>query len=222
MTTRSQLHFSIITTFPEAIGAYTNTSILKRAQDKGLVRVDCINPRDFADDKHHKTDDIPYGGGPGMVMKAEPILQAVASVTKKRRTAKTKYIVFSPQGTQFTNAYAQKLAKNYKHIVLIAGRYEGIDARVKKILRAEEVSVGPYVLTGGEIPAITVVDAVARQVPGVLGAHESLEEKRIAARDVYTRPEVLQWKGKKYTVPAVLRSGNHAEIDKWRKNTRNS
>ncbi|GMU74152.1 MAG: tRNA (guanine-N(1)-)-methyltransferase [Candidatus Campbellbacteria bacterium] len=218
MTT--SLHFSIISTFPETMRPYTDASMLGRAQEKKLITVSYFNPRDFATDKHHKTDDIPYGGGPGMVMKAEPILRAVAAATKKRQGKKTKVIVFSPQGKQFTNAYAQTLSKKYNHVVLIAGRYEGIDARVKKILRAEEVSVGPYVLTGGEVPALIVVDSVARQLPGVLGKSESLEETRTAARDVYTRPETLPWKGKRYAVPKVLRSGDHAEIDKWRKKTR--
>lgn len=216
------MKFHIITTFPESISSYFQSSILKRAQEKRLIQVTFENPRDFTTDRHHKTDDIPYGGGPGMVMKAEPILSAVLHATKKiKNTKRTKIILFSPHGKQFTSTYAATLAKKYDDIVLIAGRYEGIDARVKKILRAEEVSVGPYVLTGGEIPAVIVVDAVARHITGVLGAHESLEEKRTAARDVYTRPDVLTWKGKSYRVPKVLKSGNHAKIDTWRKNTHN-
>lgn len=218
------MRFDIVTTFPESIRGYTDSSVLKRAQERGLITVSFLNPRDFTSDKHHKTDDVPYGGGPGMVMKAEPIIHAVASVIKKQNgktKQRTKIILFSPHGKQFTNRYAATLSKKYDHIVLIAGRYEGIDARVKKILRAEEVSVGPYVLTGGEIPAAIVVDSVARQIQGVLGTYESLEEKRIAARNVYTRPDVLEWKGKRYAVPAVLRSGNHAKIDTWRKNTHN-
>jgi tRNA (guanine37-N1)-methyltransferase len=214
--------FHIITTFPESVEPYTKSSILKRAQEKGVIRVSFINPRDFAKDKHHKTDDIPYGGGPGMVMKAEPILRAVSGVLSKiKNTKRTKIIVFSPHGKQFTNTYAQTLSKKYDDIVLIAGRYEGIDARVKKILKAEEVSVGPYVLTGGEIPAGLVVDCVARQIKGVLGTHASLEERRIAAATLYTRPETLLWKGKRYLVPKVLQSGHHAKIDIWRKNTHN-
>ncbi len=214
--------FHIITTFPESVEPYAKSSILKRAQEKGIIRVTFVNPRDFTTDKHHKTDDIPYGGGPGMVMKAEPIVRAVAHALKKKmNTKRTKIILFSPHGKQFTNTYAATLAKKYDDIVLIAGRYEGVDARVKKILKAEEVSVGPYVLTGGEIPALIVVDAVARQIKGVLGAHESLEERRVAATTMYTRPETFTWKGKQHAVPKVLRSGNHAKIDTWRKNTHN-
>ncbi len=212
---------SVISTFPETMQPYCEASILKRAQQSKKLRVSFLNPRAHASDKHHKTDDIPYGGGPGMVMKAEPILKSVAAAMRKHKTKKTKVIIFSPHGKQFTNRYAQTLAKKYGHIILIAGRYEGIDARVQKILHAEEVSVGPYVLTGGEIPALVIIDAVARQINGVLGSRESLEECRIASQDVYTRPETLVWKGKRHTVPAVLRSGNHAKIDKWRKDTHN-
>jgi len=124
--------------------------------------------------------------------------------------------LFAPGGKQFTNVYAKALVKKYTDIVLIAGRYEGIDTRVKKIFKAEEVSVGPFVLTGGEVPAMVVVDACSRQIEGVLGKHESLEEERTASPEMYTRPEVLVWKGKKYKVPKVLLSGDHSAIEKWR------
>jgi tRNA (guanine37-N1)-methyltransferase len=123
----------------------------------------------------------------------------------------------SPRGKVFTQKLAKEYAKKYDHLVLISGRYEGIDARVKKILKAEEVSVGDYVLTGGELPALTIVDAVARNIPGVLGTHESLEDKRAASGEMYTRPEVLEYKGKKNRVPIVLVNGNHADIENWRK-----
>ena len=214
---------TIITLFPESVEPYVQSSILKRAQEKKLLSVSCVNPRTFAIDKHHKTDDKPYGGGPGMVMKAEPILKAVESVLKKRKNKKerTKIIFFSPTGKQFTNVHARTLSKKYDHIIFIAGRYEGVDARVQKILKAEDVSIGPYVLTGGEIPALVIIDAVARHIPGVLGTHESLEEERIASKDVYTRPDVFTWKGKSYRVPKVLSSGHHKNIDNWRKNTHN-
>ncbi len=212
---------TVITLFPESIEGYVQSSILKRAQEKKLISVSFVTPRSFATDKHHKTDDRPYGGGPGMVMKAEPILKAVESVLKKRKHKKerTKIIFFSPNGKQFTGAQARTLSQRFDHIVFIAGRYEGVDARVKKILKAQDISIGPYVLTGGELPALIVIDALARNIKGVLGTHESLEEKRIAAADVYTRPEVLTWKGKSYRVPAVLSSGHHKDIDNWRKNT---
>ncbi|MCR4274439.1 MAG: tRNA (guanosine(37)-N1)-methyltransferase TrmD [Candidatus Campbellbacteria bacterium] len=212
---------TVITLFPESIESYVQSSILKRAQEKKLLSVSFINPRTFTTDKHHKTDDKPYGGGPGMVMKAEPILKAIESVQKKRKNKKerTKIIFFSPTGKQFTNVFARTLAKRYDHIICIAGRYEGVDARVRRILKAEDISIGPYVLTGGEIPALVVIDSVARHIKGVLGAYESLEEKRIASRDVYTRPDAFVWKGKSRRVPAVLSSGHHKNIDNWRKNT---
>jgi tRNA (guanine37-N1)-methyltransferase len=217
------MRFHVITLFPEACAAYTSASILGRAQktEKGKgakhrgkkMEVKYYNLRDFATDKHKKTDERPYGGGPGMVMKAEPILRAV---TKAVGTKRAKIFIMSPRGKIFTQAMAKKLAKE-KDIVLISGRYEGIDARVKKILKAEEISVGEYVLTGGELPALTIIDAVARNIPGVLGTFESLEDERIASGEMYTRPDVLVWKKKKYAVPAVLKSGNHAELEKWRR-----
>ncbi len=224
------MHFHIVTLFPEMCEAYTNASILGRAQENKKIKVSYYNPRDFAVGKHNKVDDIPYGGGPGMVMYAEPIVRAVekalgthvkdSKVTQSKAMGvsgkKTKVLIMSPRGKVFDQAYATKLAKSYLDIVLISGRYEGIDARVKKILKAEEVTVGPYVLTGGELPALTIVDAVSRHIPGVLGTFESVEEKRITNGEVYTRPETVEWNGKKYRVPKVLQSGNHKLIDEWR------
>ena len=156
-----------------------------------------------------------------MVLKAEPILKSVEAALKggrkqARGSKKIKIIILSPRGKQFTNAMAAMLAKKNDTLVLIAGRYEGIDARVKKILRAEEISVGPYVLTGGELPALTVLDAIARHIPGVLGKHESLEENRLAAGEVYTRPEVLVYKKKSHKVPKVLLTGHHRKIEEWK------
>jgi tRNA (guanine37-N1)-methyltransferase len=225
------MRFNIITTFPEMFSSYLNESILARAVKERKISVKFFNPRDFAQDKHKKTDLRPYGGGPGMVMLAEPILRAAAkvlSLSRQKRPVKEgklllttkdnnfKVIIFSPGGKIFTNEVAKKLAKNKQDLILIAGRYEGIDGRVKKILKAEEYSVGPYVLTGGELPAMIVIDAIARQVPGVLGKEESLEENRVASHEVYTRPEVLDWQGKKYRVPKVLLSGDHQKIDQWK------
>lgn len=216
------MQFHVVTLFPEVMRAYTDASILGRAQktEKGKgakhrgkkIAVKYYNLRDFATDKHKKTDERPYGGGPGMVMKAEPILRAVAKAVGKK---KAKIFIMSPRGAMFTQAMAKKLAK-VQDIVLISGRYEGIDARVKKILKAEEISVGDYVLTGGELPALTIIDAVARNIPGVLGTFESLEDERTASGEMYTRPDVLVWKKKKHVVPAVLKSGNRAELEKWR------
>lgn len=221
------MHFHVITLFPEVCEAYTNASILGRAQktEKGKgakhkgkkIDVTYYNLRDFSKDKHKKVDDRPYGGGPGMVMYAEPILRAwEKAVGKKRNSARIKTLIMAPRGKVFTTEMAKELADNYDHVVLISGRYEGIDSRVKEILDADEVSVGDYVLTGGELPALTIIDSVSRQVPGVLGTFESLEEERISSGEMYTRPEVLIYKKKKYQVPEVLLGGNHKEIEKWR------
>lgn len=229
------MHFHVVTLFPEVCKAYTDASILGRAQaDKngrknvgkgkfGKIQVSYYNPRDYTKDKHRKVDDRPYGGGPGMVLQAEPILKAVAKAVQKfksknanQKKPKRKILLMSPRGKLFNYVYAKKLAKSYDEIVLIAGHYEGIDARVKKIFRAEEVSVGPYVLTGGELPALTIIDAVARNIEGVLGKGESLEETRAVSGETYTRPEILLYKSKKYRIPKVLLGGNHKEIEKWR------
>ncbi len=205
-----------------------NASIIKRAREKKLIAVAVHNLRDYTEDKHKKVDGKPYGGGPGMVMKAEPIVRAVRAITKKsirpaKRVSKSVVIIVTPGGAQFTNTRAAQYAKKYNHITLIAGRYEGIDARVKQILRASghaihEVSIGPYVLTGGEVPAMAIVDAITRQIPGVLGKEESLEEKRLGVGiPVYTRPEIIKQKGKTYKIPKVLRSGNHKKVEEWRR-----
>ena len=223
------MNFHIVTLFPEICKAYTDASVLGRAQktEKGRgakvrgkkISVNYYNPRDFAKGKHKKTDDRPYGGGPGMVMYAEPVIRAVEkAVGRKLKTknAKLKTLIMSPRGKMFDQRMAKRLAKRYKHLVLISGRYEGIDARVKKILKADEVSVGDYTLTGGELPALIVLDAVAREIPGVLGTKESLEDLRTASGELYTRPEALVYKGKKYRVPATLLSGHHKDIERWK------
>lgn len=215
------MHFHIISIFPESLNSYLNESILARAQKDKKIKISFYNPRDFSTDKHQKVDGRPYGGGPGMVMFAEPIIKAVKKALGRKK--KARVIVFSPAGKQFTNQIAQTWAKKDKDIILICGRYEGIDARVIKVLstlvgkaNVSEVSVGPFVLTGGELPAMIVIDAVSRQVTGVLGNELSPEENRISCSEVYTRPEILEFKGKKYKVPKVLLSGDHAEIEKWK------
>ena len=226
------MHFHVITLFPEVCKTYTDSSVLGRAQktDKGKgakvrgkkIAVSYYNPRDFSKNKHKKVDDKPYGGGPGMVMYAEPILRAwEKAVGRKKDQKKIKTLIMAPRGKKFDTAMAKSLAAKYDHLVLISGRYEGIDSRVKKILKAEEVSVGEYVLTGGELPALSIIDSVSRQIPGVLGTFESLEEERISSGEMYTRPEILIYKGKKHEVPAVFVSGNHAQIDKYRQDTAN-
>lgn len=224
------MHFHVVTIFPEVCQAYTDASVLGRAQktEKGKgskvrgkkIAVDYYNPRDFATDKHKKVDERPYGGGPGMVMLAEPILKAwqkaVGKKTAAHKKGKIKTLIMSPRGTVFTNALAKQWAHEFEHLVLISGRYEGIDARVKDILNAEEVSVGDYVLTGGELPALTIIDSVSRHVPGVLGTQESLEEERVTQGVTYTRPEVLTYKKRSYPVPPVLIEGDHKKIAAWR------
>ncbi len=221
------MHFHVITLFPDICQAYTDASVLGRAQktEKGKgakvrgkkISVQYYNPRDFANNKHNKVDDKPYGGGPGMVMKAEPILRAwQKAVGRKKDKKKVKTLIMSPRGTVFTQKLAKEYAKKYDHLVLISGRYEGIDARVKTALKAEEVSVGEYILTGGELPALTIIDSTARQVAGVLGTKESLEDDRATTGEAYTRPEEITYNKKKLKVPSVFVTGNHAEIDKRR------
>ncbi|MCK5059797.1 MAG: tRNA (guanosine(37)-N1)-methyltransferase TrmD [Candidatus Pacebacteria bacterium] len=212
-------NFHIITLFPDAFDSYLGESIIKRARDDGKIKIKFYNPRDFTGEpdkrKNRRIDQRPYGGGPGMVIQALPVLKAVQS-TSRRTKKKQKIILLSPRGKQFTNEEANKLAKSKSDIVLISGRYEGIDARVKKILKPTEYSVGPYTLTGGELPAMILIDAISRRIKGVLGDEQSVEENRIAGADVYTRPEILTYKKKKYRVPKVLLSGHHKKIDEWR------
>lgn len=201
------------------IESYLGESMLKRAKDKKLANFAVLNIRDYSKDRHSKTDLRPYGGGPGMVMTAEPILRSVKSLKLKviKGETKTKFIMLSPSGKMFTNAIAKKFTKQYNNVVFICGRYEGVDDRVRKILKAEEYSIGDYVLTGGELPALVMTDAIVRQIPGVLGDQESLEEARTASPRVYTRPEILIYKGKKHKVPPVLVGGDHKKIEEWRK-----
>jgi len=210
------MKFSILTLFPESIQSYFESSILARAQKDGHIHIRLLNPRDFSADKHRKVDNAPYGGGPGMVLMAEPLLDAWKNARGKN-AKKVKTIILSPQGKIFTNTLAHTWAKNYDHLVLIAGHYEGIDDRVRKATRAEEISIGEYVLTGGELAATVIVDATIRHIHGVLGNKESLEETRVASKRAYTRPEQFVFAGKTYRVPKILLSGDHKKIDEWRK-----
>ena len=220
-----RVNFHIITLFPEAFSSYLNESILARAIKEKKVRVSFYNPRDFAkitkiqkakNKPYKRVDNIPYGGGPGMVIQAEPIIKAIEKAVKKSKKGKTKIIFLIPSGKQFDTSYAKNISKKYTDIIIISGRYEGIDERVNKIFKTYKVSVGNFVLTGGELPAMIIMDCVSRQIDGVLGNKSSLEEERISSSEVYTRPEVLEYKGKKYKVPKVLLSGNHKLIDMWR------
>lgn len=202
-------HFTIITLFPDVVLAYAGDSILSRAKQKKLLSIEPLQLRDFATDKHKHVDDKPFGGGPGMVLMVEPIDRAVQKVKKKGK--KTRVILTSAQGKSFSQEDARRLAK-YDHLIFICGRYEGVDERVAEHIADESLSIGPYVLTGGELPALVITDAVARHIPGVLGKGESLEEVHGSFRQ-YTRPE----KYKKWPVPEVLTSGDHKKIQEWRK-----
>ncbi len=224
------LSFHVITLFPESLSSYLNESIIARAQKEKLIKVYTYNPRDFvkptkAQAKNEKpylrVDDKPYGGGPGMVIQAEPILKATekaVSTANKNAVKKPKTLILflSPSGEQFTTETATDFAATYTDIVIVCGRYEGIDARIKEVFKMRDITVGPFVTTGGELPAMLIIDVTARQIEGVLGKFESREESRISSSDVYTRPEVLVYRGKKYKVPEVLLSGDHKKIDEWR------
>lgn len=222
------MKFHLITLFEDACDAYLSASIIGRARSEKKISVQYQNPRDFVElsparekSNYRKVDDRPYGGGPGMVMRAMPVVKAVEKALGKQKTAKKKQVIvwFSPSGKQFANKDADALAK-YDDVVLVCGRYEGIDERAKKILKTlapiKEFAVGEAVYTGGEVPAMAIVDAVTRRIPGVLGKDASVEERRIASSAVYTRPETILYKKKKYKVPAVLQTGHHANIDVWR------
>jgi tRNA (guanine37-N1)-methyltransferase len=207
----------IITLFPEAFDSYLSASLMKRATEKKILKVRAIALRDFAEGKHRTTDLPPYGGGPGMVLKPEPIWKAV-EFAKKAKAKKNRVILFSLRGKKFTQAEAKRLSK-YDQLIFICGRYEGVDERVAEHLADEELSIGDYVLAGGELPALVVAEAVARHYPGFLGKEESREDVK-GSYPVYTRPAVFEakvkGKKKKMEVPEVLQKGNHAEIKKWR------
>ncbi len=217
------MKFHLITLFEEACDAYLSASIVGRARKEKKIFVTYQTPRDFVDNKWGKVDERPYGGGPGMVMTALPVVRAVEKSLKTRTKGARKQIIvwFSPSGKQFTNKDADALVK-YDDVVLVCGRYEGIDERARKMLKTiatvKEFAVGEAVYTGGEVPALAIVDAVTRRLPGVLGKDASVEERRIASSAVYTRPETILYKEKKYKVPKVLQTGHHANIDEWRKN----
>jgi len=216
------MKFDIITIFPKAFDSYFSQSIIGRAAKRKLISIKIHNLRDFTNDKRKTVDDKPYGGGAGMVLMIEPILKAVKKILRTK--AKRKIILLSAKGKTFDQKKARQLSK-LDQIVLISGHYEGIDERVAKYLADEEISVGDYVLTGGEIPAMIIVDAVTRLIPGVI-RKESLNEESFAKENVkeypqYTRPAVFKgFKNKLWKVPKVLLSGNHADIKAWREKNR--
>lgn len=210
------MQFDLLSIFPESFESYIQSSILKRAQDAGLITITTHDVRSFATDVHHKVDDTPYGGGAGMVMKVEPFDRALQSLQVVRGTPGTRIILMSAKGKVFDQAKARELA-TYDRLVLLAGRYEGVDERVAEQLVDEELSIGQFVLTGGELPALVVVDAVTRLIPGVLGNEmsavtESFTDGHLLEGPQYTKPEVYRT----WTVPPVLLSGNHAAIEAWR------
>ncbi|MBI5369817.1 tRNA (guanosine(37)-N1)-methyltransferase TrmD [Candidatus Uhrbacteria bacterium] len=215
MSKQKKREFDLVTIFPETIAPYAQASILGRAQKKKLIEIRAHDLRDWATDKHHKVDDTPYGGGAGMLMKVDPIEKAVKKIRAKR-AKKIRVILTAASGKLFTQKDARRLAK-YDQVIFICGRYEGIDHRVEEHVANESLSIGPYVLTGGELPALVMLDAIARMVPGVLGSKESLQSESHDAEGVleypqYTKPEVY----KKWKVPEVLLSGDHKKIKAWR------
>lgn len=205
----------MITIFPEMFDSYLKESIIGRAIKAKKIAIKFYNPWDFCP-KKERVDGRPYGGGPGMVLRPEFMIRAIEKAIRVSRI-KPLIINFIPSAEKFTTTLAKKFSKKYSDIILISGRYEGIDARVDKIFKTKKISIGDYVLTGGEIPAMVLIDSISRQVPGVLGKYESLEEERVSSSEVYTRPEVLKYKNKNYKVPKVLLSGNHKKIDEWKK-----
>ncbi|KKQ51142.1 MAG: tRNA (guanine-N(1)-)-methyltransferase [Parcubacteria group bacterium GW2011_GWD2_38_11] len=209
------MRFDIITIFPKIFDSYFGESIIKRAKEKDAVEINVHNLRDYSTNKHHNVDDTPYGGGAGMVMQVEPIYRAVADIQKAN--LKTRTILFSAKGKRYKQKDAKRLSQ-YDQLIFVCGRYEGVDERVAQFVVDEEISIGDFVLTGGEIPAMLVVDSVTRLLPGVLGndqsaVEESHSEEGYLEFPQYTKPEkFLKWE-----VPSVLLSGNHKEIERWRK-----
>ena len=211
------LNFDVLTLFPSLIEGPLNESILKRGREQGLLNVRVWNIRDYAEDRHRKADDTPYGGGAGMVLKPEPVFRAVEAARAAGPGEEVLTILLSPQGRLFTQREAERLSEERRRIILICGHYEAVDERVREALVDEELSIGDYVLTGGELAALVVIDAAARLVPGVLGDEESAYRDSfgdgLLDHPHYTRPP--EFRGR--TVPEVLLSGNHEAIRKWRR-----
>jgi tRNA (guanine37-N1)-methyltransferase len=209
------MRFDVLTLFPEIFSAVMGESIIGRAQKKGIIEINTINIRDFSKDKHKKTDDYPYGGGGGMVMTAQPIYDAWLSIVENL-SYRPHVIYMSPQGKVFNQSMVEEISK-LEHIVLLCGHYEGIDERIIEEIVDQEISIGDYVLTGGELPAMVVIDAVSRIIPGVLSSEESFSNEShfngLLEYPQYTRP--YEFMGRK--VPEVLISGHHSNIEKWRK-----
>ncbi len=211
--------FHILTIFPNIFDSFLKEGLLKKAQDKGILKIKIWNLRDFAKDKRKTVDDKPFGGGPGMVLKVEPIYFAVKKIkSEMRNSSKVLTLLLSLRGEKFSQKMAHEFLK-YENIILICGRYEGVDERVAKYIADKEISIGDYILSGGEVPAMVIIEVVSRLLPGFLGNENSLEEKReLFSYPVYTRPRVFEPEPKiKWKVPEVLLSGDHQKIKEWRK-----
>ena len=212
------MRIDVLTLFPQMFEVPFSFGIFKRAVGQGLVSLNLHNIRDYTHDKHHTADDYPYGGGSGMVLKPEPIFEAVEAIKAdlKEEAGELPVILLTPQGRPLSQQIAYELSQ-YSHLVLICGHYEGVDERVREYLATDEISIGDYVLTGGELPAMVVIDAVVRLLPGVLGSEASpLDDSHASGLleyPQYTRPAVFR----EWSVPEVLLSGNHAQVDKWRR-----
>jgi tRNA (guanine37-N1)-methyltransferase len=209
------MRYSVITIFPDFFHAYLNEGILRKAVQKGLIEISVHNLRDYTNDKHRTVDDAPYGGGSGMVMKPEPFFSAVEALFPD--ATQRRVVMVSPAGRTFDQDMAEELSRENRDIVFLCGRYEAIDERVRNALAHDEVSIGDYILTGGELPALVIIDAVSRLIPGVLGDEHSAEVESfswgILDYPHYTRPPVFRG----LPVPEVLLSGNHRDIERWRR-----
>lgn len=210
------MNFHVMTLFPEMIEQGMATSILGRAMEKGLISLDAVNIRDYTLDKHKRVDDYPYGGGAGMVMSADPVVRCYRALQEGMHGAKHRVIYLTPQGATFTQTMAEELAQE-EELVFLCGHYEGIDERALEMIVTDQVSIGDYVLTGGELPVMVMMDAISRLVPGVLNNQESSEfetfHDHLLEYPQYTRPEVYEGR----RVPEVLLSGHHARIEEWRR-----
>jgi len=213
--------FDIITLFPEVFETYLKQSLIGKAQKDKIIKINVLNIRDFTSDKHKTVDDKAFGGGRGMVLKVEPIYKAIQSL-KKKKEKKTKVILFTPRGKKFNQKMATRFSK-LDRLILISGRYEGVDERIAKHIVDEEVSIGDYVLMGGDLPALVLIETISRLVPNVIGKPELLKEritknKGFIEYPQYTRPEIFSpQKGISWRIPKVLLSGNHKKIEDWRK-----
>jgi tRNA (guanine37-N1)-methyltransferase len=208
--------FHVVTIFPDIFDSYLGESLFKRAREKKIIAAQAYDLRDFSRDRHRKVDDRPFGGGPGMVFKIEPVYRAVEFIKKKLKKRRVRTILFSTRGRKLDAAVARRFAK-YDDLILICGRYEGVDERVADHIADEEISIGDFVLSGGELPALVLMESVSRFIPGFLGKEESLEEVNGSFK-TFTRPEVFEpVKGKRWRVPKILLSGDHKKIAEWRK-----